>query len=354
MTNAMPLRAENLDFDQFESGIKAIAGYPDEWLGMRPLRARVRRMLNSLEEPMLMVSGPAGRGKTFSVLYELRKYCLEEHKIPRIYLYKRNSRVERLDNTGLARNIPEGRPDVYVFDDIHYVLDDAREGLLPVNAAIDLLEDANRRLAQGKKVILISGDLVRVHLGHIANPRLDELLLPFGEYNLARSNESEYFDRCNIVAHYLLDILEFKDALGICTLYGKCFEDENGEKLAHLFHQLAPVPRDLVALLNEVMAVCPNPTLESFIEATQKRHPPLPRNAREQIKKELLANPLIVLSGTRKEREATRYSAREYSGMSWQNFERRYYDLEIFPESQYHQTEHWLVATEIFEQAWGV
>lgn len=218
---------------------------------------------NDYLEPCLIM-GCIGIGKTFGAMKALRDYCLTASKIPEIHIYKLNSQTEVYDNSKMG--LPTGTADVYVYDDINYLLEDVIAGKINLDKAVSLLRHANARVKEGKKVIAIASDLLRVQLSVINDPELDEQLGFFGEFNLSRSDK-QYRDTVSFASSFEVLRPRYGDSLDIASMYFPAAADD--EYLFATIYAASHNLRGLLSSLDQVGKSC-GLSLKSFIEHTKK------------------------------------------------------------------------------------
>jgi len=163
----------------------------------------------------LYYMGPKGSGKT-TIWRKALTEALYWNKdfLPVMFTFRHAKKLELLDPLKLAPpEVWKERMEVYrsneldellnladvvVYDDIHYICEAVKDGGLDENEFVQFFKNSVELVEKGKKVVLISDDMLSYYAAYLDMEEFDEILPKFGMCNPKRLTDYEFIKRMNI------------------------------------------------------------------------------------------------------------------------------------------------------------
>jgi len=228
-------------------------------------KGMVRYLLNFFgydKGVLRFLCGPKGLGKTFYTLATLNMLVKRNPTFsPLMYIYKLENRLHPIDPLTIATKATWGDRlpkynssypmerinefDALVIDDIHYIAEDVKGEVVERSLLTNLLKNALDAKEKGKRVLLISEDVLSGYAEKIQDPELDELLPRFGLQPRVFSDLETYPKYVEKIDHAA--VIEIPN-MGSSVLYevAGTYGIDIDPKVVEMVARLNPRPRSLV------------------------------------------------------------------------------------------------------------
>lgn len=154
---------------------------------------------SSFNQPVKFCVGPKGIGKTLSIMKALNKCICEDYEIfPCMFQFRSRGKIRLIEPLRIASREEWGerlphygetggdtvrlmeKSSVIIVDDIHYMCEAVLEGKLPKSEVISLLNTVLELSERGKKLLLISEDILSGYAIKLKWNEFNDLLPRFG------------------------------------------------------------------------------------------------------------------------------------------------------------------------------
>ncbi|MEM2905041.1 MAG: hypothetical protein QW587_04800 [Candidatus Bathyarchaeia archaeon] len=218
--------------------------------------------------------GPKGSGKTFTCLKALADAFSEGYSLSTTYIqYRLNRRFQArfgpylsLEDKPLIDAIKEGNP--IILDDIHYFCDDVLLGFRSATFLVKLLEMLIEESERGKKVVLVSEELLSWYIRRLGL-KMPDLLARFGLFDTQLLEDPEmmlkHLNKIDYLAFREIAPIEYKEWKLLWNTYGISGDDE----VKRIIYTCNSLPRGLIKLSNRLK---PKTfiTLKDLIDLTER------------------------------------------------------------------------------------
>lgn len=229
-------RAENLSFEEL-SKVK---------VANNPLLYTLNDYFSNDSKIPLFLMGDKGKGKTFNTLKSLSSRVRNDRNfLPVMFIYEKQKKTEVLDPRILAEQIVWGpryetlqkcstqedfmrASNALVRDDYHFIFEDVMKGKVSLDNVTKELKHLSEESEKGKKVLLISENLLSVYAEKLSKrmdtKELEDVLLKFGQMPYHRFGEdpskwSEYEERNSYLSFREVPPLQKLDWIKLFEIY---------------------------------------------------------------------------------------------------------------------------------------